>query len=173
MCVRRLRLVSILCAAALLVSARPVAAQTFGSCEKQEGVAVSDQYCQPKLPDPGGTDVAPEPPIKTALPTSVVKELKAEGAAGKALLELARVAPRRVVRAQTGGRMKNVVDAEGLLAAGALGTPLKPETAAKILSRTATLGEGFAKTFRWALLVTTLVLVGASWLRYRGRSEFP
>jgi hypothetical protein len=172
MSVRRLRLVSILCAAALLVSARPVAAQTFGSCEKQEGVAVSDQYCQPD-PGPGGPDVAPEPPIKTALPTSVVKELKAEGAAGKALLELARVAPRRVVRAQTGGRMKNVVDAEGLLAAGALGTPLKPETAAKILSRTATLGEGFAKTFRWALLVTTLVLVGASWLRYRGRSEFP
>ena len=66
--------------------------------------------------------------------------------------------------------MKKVVDAERLLAIGALGTPIKPESAARILAKTATLGEGFAKTFRWGLLVTTFLLVGASWLRYRSRS---
>jgi hypothetical protein len=70
---------------------------------------------------------------------------------------------------QGGGRVKRVADAERLLALGALGTPVKPESAARILAKTATLGEGFAKTFRWGLLVTTFLLVGASWLRYRAR----
>jgi hypothetical protein len=52
-----------------------------------------------------------------------------------------------------------------------LGTPIKPESAARILAKTAALGAGFAKTFRWGLLVTTFLLVGASWRRYRARSS--
>jgi hypothetical protein len=47
---------------------------------------------------------------------------------------------------------------------------LKPEGAAKMLVKTAAVGEGFAKTFRWGLLITTFLLIGASWRRHRTRS---
>jgi hypothetical protein len=168
--VRRLRLAALLFAVALLVTARPAAAQTFGSCDKQEGVAVSDQYCPPALPNPGGAQVPPAPPLERSLPTDVVQELQRAGVVGELLLDLRRVAPPSVIQAQKGGRMRKVVDAARLLAMGALGTPIKPESAGKVLAKTAALGEGFAKTFRWGLLVTTFLLVGASWQRYRARS---
>jgi len=161
---------ALIVAAALLVFASPAAAQSLGDCGKQETVAVSDQYCPPSSPAPEGDLAPPRPPLEKALPESIVKELEKEGAAGKALLELERIASAKVVRAQSGGRMKKVVDAERLLQAGALGTPIKPESAAKLLAKTATLGQGFAKTFRWGLLITTFLLVGASWLRYRSRA---
>jgi hypothetical protein len=67
--------------------------------------------------------------------------------------------------------MRRIVDADRLLAMGALGTPIKPQSAGRILGRTAALGAGFAKTFRWGLLVTTFLLVGASYQRHRIRSS--
>jgi hypothetical protein len=167
--VRLYGLVSLIVAAALLMFASPAAAQSF-DCSKQEEVAVSDQYCPPASTGPEGDPMPPKPPLGEQLPPRIVQKLEREGAAGKAVLELARVAPAAVVNAQTGGRAKKVVDAERLLAIGALGTPMKPESAAKILAKTATLGEGFAETFRWGLLGMTFLLVGASWLRYRARS---
>jgi hypothetical protein len=162
--------VALLLAVGLLVYARPAAAQTFGTCDKQEGVAVSDQYCEQALPNPGGAQVPPAPPLKTSLPENVVEKLERAGVIGELLLDLARIAPPSVVRAQAGGRATRIVDADKLLAMGALGTPIKPQSAGKILAKTAALGEGFAKTFRWGLLVTTFLLIGASWQRHRVRS---
>jgi hypothetical protein len=163
-----LRLVSLLLAAALLAHARPAIAQTF-DCDKQEGVAVSDQYCQPALPNPGGTEVPPSRPLKMSLPDDVVDKLERAGAVGDLLLDLDRIAPPSIIRAQAGGRAREVVDADRLLAMGALGTPIKPESAGKMLARAAALGQGFAKTFRWGLLVTTFLLVAAAWQRHRTR----
>jgi hypothetical protein len=165
--VGRLRVVAFLIAAALLVFAQPAAAQTFGSCDKQESVAVADQYCPPELPHPGGVTVPPAPPVESSLPPKVVEKLERAGDVGEILLDLARIAPRSVVRAQAGGLAKRIVDADELLAIGALGTPVKPESAGRMLVKTAAIGEGFAKTFRWGLLITTFVLVGASWRRHR------
>ena len=168
----RLSVVSFLLAAALLISAPTAAAQSFGSCDKQESVAVSDQYCQQELPDPGGTEVVPAPPVERALPSNVVEKLEKAGSVGELLLDLPRIAPPSVVRAQAGGLAKRIVDADELLAIGALGTKLKPESAGEMLVKTAAVGEGFAKTFRWGLLVTTFLLVGASWRRHRTGSVF-
>jgi hypothetical protein len=165
--VRRLRLASFLFAAVLLISARPAAAQTFESCDKQESVALSDQYCQPELPNPGGAEVPPASPVEQSLPPGVVAKLERAGVVGELLLDLPRIAPPSVVRAQAGGLARKIVDANKLLAMGALGARIKPESAGKILVKTAAVGEGFAKTFRWGLLVTTFLLVGASWRRHR------
>jgi hypothetical protein len=160
---------AVLAVVAALLLAGSADAQTFNTCSKNEGVAVSDQYCSPTVAsNPGGGQMI-GPPLARALPESVVEKLEDAGAAGKALLDQPRVAPQSVVMGQGGGRVKRVADAERLLALGALGTPVKPDSAARILAKTATLGEGFAKTFRWGLLVTTFLLVGASWLRYRAR----
>jgi hypothetical protein len=108
--------VSFLVAAALLVPARTATAQTFGSCDKQESVAVSDQYCQPELPNPGGTEIAPAAPVEQSLPPNVVEKREKAGSVGELLLQLPRIAPRSVVRAQAGGLAKRIVDADELLA---------------------------------------------------------
>ena len=160
-------LVSLIVAATLLVFARPAVAQSLGGAASRRTLPFPTSTARRPLRPRKATRAPPRPPLEEQLPPSIVKKLEREGEAGKALLELPRVAPAAVVRAQTGGRAKKVVDAERLLAIGALGTPIKPESAARILAKTATLGEGFAKTFRWGLLVTTFLLVGASWLRYR------
>jgi hypothetical protein len=156
-------------AAVLIATASPppATAQVF-DCSKQEDVAALDQYCQP-LGTPEGGSSTPAAPLQRALPTSAVRQLKRAGDVGETLLELARIAPEAVVRTQSGGRTQQVLDADELLASGALGTPMQPESAGRILTRTA-LGSGFAPTFRWALLGTTILLVGASWLRYRARA---
>jgi hypothetical protein len=160
----------LIAAAALLVSAQPAAAQSFGSCDKQESVAVSDQYCAAELPNPGGEEAPLAPAVEASLPPKVVSKLERAGDVGELLLDLARIAPRAVVQAQAGGLAKRIVDADELLAIGALGTPVKPESAGKMLAKTAAIGEGFAETFRWGLLATTFLLVGASWRRHRRRS---
>jgi hypothetical protein len=165
--VQRFRVVSLLLAVALLASARPAAGQSFESCDKQENVALSDQYCQAALPNPGGSEVPPAPPVEKSLPRDVVAQLERAGVVGELLLDLPRVAPPSVVRAQNGGLARKIVDTDKLLAIGALGARLKPEGAGKILVKTAAVGKGFAKTFRWGLLVTTFLLVGASWRRHR------
>ncbi len=164
---RRFSVVSFVVAVALLASAGPAAGQTFDSCGKQEDVSVTDQYCPPTLPNPGGQEVPPAPPVENSLPANVVAKLERAGVVGKLLLDLPRVAPPSVVRAQDGGIARTIVDADKLLATGALGARLKPEGAAKILVKTAAVGEGFAKTFRWGLLITTFLLIGASWRRHR------
>ena len=89
---------------------------------------------------------------------------------GELLLDLPRIAPPSVIRAQAGGLARKIVDADELLAIGALGAKIKPESASEALVRSATAGEGFAKTFRWGLLVTSFLLVGASWRRHRAGS---
>ena len=119
------------------------------------------------LPNPGGTEVPPAAPVEKSLPLNVVEKLEKAGPVGDLLLELPRIAPRSVVRAQAGGLAKRIVDADELLAIGALGAKVKPESAGEMLVKTAAVGEGFAKTFRWGLLVTTFLLVGASWRRHR------
>jgi hypothetical protein len=162
--------VSFVCAVALLASAGPAAGQTFESCGKQEDVALTDQYCPSALPNPGGQDVSPAPAVEKSLPANVVAKLERAGVVGELLLDLPRVAPRSVIRAQDGGLARTIVDADKLLATGALGARLKPEGAAKVLVKTAAVGEGFAKTFRWGLLITTFLLIGASWRRHRTRS---
>jgi hypothetical protein len=151
-------------AAVLVVTAfpSPATAQVF-DCSKQEDVAALDQYCQPPVTSDGGS-TTPAAPLSRALPRSAVKQLERAGELGKTLLELARVAPEAVVRNQAGGRTQQVLDADELLASGALGTPMGPESAARTLTRSA-LGGGFAPTFRWGLLGTTILLVGASGLR--------
>jgi hypothetical protein len=159
--------VSFVVAVALLASAGPAAGQSFDSCDKQENVALSDQYCPPALPNPGGEKVPPAPPVEKSLPANVVAKLERAGVVGDLLLDLPRVAPRSVVRAQDGGLARTIVDADKLLATGALGARLKPESAGKMLVKTAAVGEGFAKTFRWGLLITTFLLIGASWRRHR------
>ena len=169
--VRLYGLVSLIVAAALADLRRAGRRSEPSTAASRRASPFPTSTAQPAATGPRGRPAAPpRPPLEEQLPPSIVKKLEREGAAGEALLELPRVAPAAVVRAQTGGRAKKVVDAERLLAIGALGTPIKPESAARILAKTATLGEGFAKTFRWGLLVTTFLLVGASWLRYRARS---
>ena len=146
----------------------PATAQVF-DCSKQEDVAALDQYCQPPVAADGGA-ATPSAPLAQVLPTSAVRRLEKAGSLGATLLELARVAPAAVVRTQAGGRTQQVLDADELLASGALGKPKDPESAGRTLTRSA-LGTGFAPTFRWGLLVTTVLLVGASWLRYRSRAR--
>jgi hypothetical protein len=157
-------------AAVLIATAfpSPATAQVF-DCSKQEDVAALDQYCQPLGAPDGGSSI-PTPPLERALPTRAVRQLERAGELGETLLDLARFAPAAVVRAQAGGRTQQVLDADELLASGALGNPMAPDSAARTLTRTA-LGGDFAPTFRWGLLGTTILLVGASWLRYRARSR--
>ena len=143
-------------------SPSPAIAQGF-DCSKQEDVAALDQYCQPLGAPDGGSSI-PAPPLERALPTRAVRQLEKAGELGETLLDLARVAP------EAGGRTQQVLDADELLASGALGNPMAPDSAARTLTRTA-LGGDFAPTFRWGLLGTTILLVGASWLRYRARSR--
>jgi len=168
--VRLLRLVPLTVAAVLGGSAFavPATAQVF-DCSKQEDVAALDQYCQPPVAADGGS-ATPPMPLQRVLPESAVRRLEKAGSLGETLLELARVAPAAVIRTQAGGRTQQVLDADELLASGALGKPMNPESAGRTLTRTA-LGGGFAPTFRWGLLITTILLVGASWLRYRARAQ--
>jgi hypothetical protein len=170
--VRLFCVVPLTVAAVLIMFAQAAGAQVF-DCSKQEDVAALDQYCQPIQTPGGGAGAGALPPRARARPPSVVKRLQAAGELGKTLLDLARVAPANVVRTQAGGRTQQVLDADQLLASGALGTPMKPESAGRAITKTAALGEGFAPTFRWALLLTTVLLVGASWLRYRAHGRPP
>ena len=142
-------------------------------CLPNQSVAVLDQYCD-ALITPGGSS---QPiglkgggkPLSTVLPPKEVRELRAAGRAGQALLTLtvtstAAAAPgaptQRVRRRMAAARPAVQPD------------KLKPPATdvVSIASGVVSVGgDVLGGAFRWGLVICTLGLAGMTWLRFRTR----
>ena len=131
---------------------------TQAGCVSRTDVAALDEYC-PTLPGADGRGSNRGPKLNRVLPRDVVTRLERAGPAGQALLGLSVAAS---MQSLTNGGRGRGLDADELLAPG------NPITA----SATAVTSGDVGAAFGMVLLVSTLALTAAGWLRYRRRHPF-
>jgi hypothetical protein len=161
--------------AAIVLGAPPAAfAQGPAICLPNQSVAVLDQYCD-ALTDPSGSSQpigskAPGKPLSKVLPAREVRELRASGRAGKALLTLTVSTPMTSAPGSVATSPSRPQLAEARRAA--VPEKLKPPSGsvASITSGVVAVSRDvLGGAFRWGLVICTLGLAGMTWLRLRTR----
>jgi hypothetical protein len=156
---------------ALVLAATPAAAAspsstTASGCSNRSDVAVLDEYC-PTPPGADGRGVNRGPTLKSVLPRAAARRLAKAGRLGQALLQLPTAAPVDVVtRRHSRGRG---LDADELLTQGRLGKRHASRGNPIKTSATAMTDGSVGAVFGLVLLVSSLGLAGAAWLRFRRR----
>jgi hypothetical protein len=122
-----------------------------------EDVAVVDQYCELIATAEGDMPLTrPGPRLRDTLPMSLRQTLHARGVEGHALLALPAVAPR------AGEPVPEAADA----LAGRLGSRASVVGGvARAVGATADGGIGLRDAFAWVLLMSTVAIAAAAWLR--------
>jgi hypothetical protein len=129
-----------------------------------------DQYCR-TLPGADGRGTNRGPTLNSVLPDELVKLLKGAGPVGEALLRLPAAAPIQALGSE--GRSPGV-DADALLASGRFGYRTKRpgrDNPIKAAATTVTKGD-LGAAFGLMLLVSSLGLAAAAWMRFRKRHPF-
>jgi hypothetical protein len=164
--VRRVLTLAVLAVAAVLLAPSPAGA---ASCDAQPGTAAVDQYCV-LVPSAGGSEspfaIDPDTPrLRDVLSPAQVRRLERMGPAGRALLAMPVVTPRRA-SAMTPSLREDLTDVfgQGDLVAGGASRQLP----VALRSDLGTVSS-FSPAFRWVLLLTLIGLVATA--RQGGRAR--
>jgi hypothetical protein len=150
---------------AAITPASAVAQRDVPDCASAPDAAAIDQYCE-MIP---GTSQSPTSAdglrLEQTLPPEDVEALRAAGVAGAALLKLPLISPPR----GPGGRPGALSGAERVLEAAGIGPGRPPPGAPDAFAAlTRSLGgDGVGAALRWGLAISTLSLLGATWMRIR------
>ncbi len=128
-----------------------------------EDVAAIDQYCETLLGAEGDAPVSGgKERLRNALPADVRKLLERSGVEGRALLAMPVGVPTSGDAKMRIRRLPGAMAAvKGTLAENAdSGAPAK--SVGSLVS-----GDALGSLFRWALLLSTLGMVGVAWVRHR------
>jgi hypothetical protein len=132
------------------------------TCQAPPGTAGIDEYCE-SIPAAGGvTGPGDKGRTGPGIPAATRKTLLGQGAAGKAVAQLAPVAPHGA------GGDKSSSSAGGSSNGG---TPVHDQSngALQAVASAVDTGVGSGPGFTWALLGLTALLGAAAWVRYRSR----
>jgi hypothetical protein len=156
----------------LLATAPPATAQSTSECLSDPSVAALDQYCEqfPQLiPLPlGWTGQPVGKPLRMVLAPDVVQRLRRAGGASRALLSLPAAQPTSQDPQIAARDEQMMLDARDVVASGSLDA--QPGVPRRVIAAVTATGETVGGAFRWAFVLSTLVLVGTAWVGYRRRT---
>jgi hypothetical protein len=129
-----------------------------------EDVAAIDQYCETVLGAGGEESISGQTKtLRSTLPAAVRMLLERAGPEGRALLALAQGSPLGRSDGMRVSRLPGAMAAvRGDLSEDAEGSGV-PARALEGLAE----GAGLSGVFRWAILISTLAMVGIAWSRHR------